>query len=119
MPAIHDERYQCHCLTSHLSHGLRVHKDIFTFDMEDVLRTLFALWPDRRFLGIPFAQFSRDYYLVASNMVAAHKLRARGMSDDEIVEALASRKCGGCGFHAYRLLRDSPEQVHMYLLEAA
>jgi hypothetical protein len=35
-------------------------------------------------------------------------MEAAGFSGDEIKEAIARRMCGGCGFHAYRELRDNP-----------
>jgi len=119
MPAFHDERRQCHCLTAHLSHGLRVHEDIYTFATKDILRKLFALWPNQAFIGIPFQQFVKDYYLKASNEIAAEDLRKRGMKEQEVTEALAKRICGGCGFATYKLLRDEPETVHLYLLQEA
>ncbi|TKW61648.1 MAG: hypothetical protein DI628_03200 [Blastochloris viridis] len=118
MPTLEDMRFQCHCLTSHLSHGMRLHEDIFTFEMKSILRKLFTMWPDRRFIGIPFAQY-RDYYLEASNAVATERLRARGMNETDIADALAKRKCGGCGFHSYRMLRDEPETVHLHMLQEA
>lgn len=119
MPAISNERYQCNCLTAHLSLGLHVHQDSFKFNLREVLAKLFALWPDKRFIGIPFAQFRHEFYLEASNSVAAEELAKLGMSEDDIAVALAKRKCGGCGFHVFKLLRDNPVHVHKLMNEAA
>lgn len=100
--------YTCHCLKAHVSalHLLQA-EDIFTFNHEEVLRHMLAKWPDRRFHNVGFEAF-RVFYLEASNEIATRNMEAAGFSRDEMKEAIARRMCGGCGFHAYRELRDNP-----------